>query len=287
MPTTARSSALSKLAEHATFSGAEPTTGRRARLQGHGHAQARRGTARLRPRSHGTPRTGFRCTSRSRAGSSPRARPRRHGYHFGATPACVHITPPAGAKVVDLGSGHSTERAARRGQDAAGDRRFRPRPFTLAAPDTLVGLPRTDVRLISDAGAALVTYGQGLGGIAVIERRDQARRARRQPARNLPAVSIGGATGHELPTPLGTLVAWQRGGASYTLVGSLPPNAAEAAPRADWRDRGPSRRADSSRPTAPSPPSTRRPHRRAGRRLTDISAPTAPARPHRCGSCSG
>ena len=45
-------------------------------------------------------------------------------------------------------------------------------PFTLAAPDTLVGLPRTDVRLVSDGEqpAALVTYGKGLGGIAVIER---------------------------------------------------------------------------------------------------------------------
>ncbi len=44
-------------------------------------------------------------------------------------------------------------------------------PFTLAAPTTLVGLPRQSVQLLDWDGhpAALVTYGQGLGGIAVIE----------------------------------------------------------------------------------------------------------------------
>jgi hypothetical protein len=45
-------------------------------------------------------------------------------------------------------------------------------------------------------------------------------------------VSIGGATGHELPTALGTIITVERGGVSYTLVGSLPPNAAETALRA-------------------------------------------------------
>ncbi len=44
-------------------------------------------------------------------------------------------------------------------------------PFTLAAPNTLVGLPRRSVSLLDWGGhpAALVTYGQNLGGIAVIE----------------------------------------------------------------------------------------------------------------------
>ena len=45
-------------------------------------------------------------------------------------------------------------------------------------------------------------------------------------------MTIDGATGHELPTALGTLVSVERGGVTYTLVGSLPPNAAEAALRA-------------------------------------------------------
>ncbi len=44
-------------------------------------------------------------------------------------------------------------------------------PFTLGAPATLVGLPRQSAQLLDWSGhpAALVTYGQGLGGIAVIE----------------------------------------------------------------------------------------------------------------------
>ena len=107
-------------------------------------------------------------------------------------------------------------------------------PFTLAAPDTLVGLPRTDVRLISDGKqpAALVTYGKGLGAIAVIERSATTSGQADNPLASLPSVSIGGATGHELPTALGTVITVERGGVSYTLLGSLPPNAAEAALRA-------------------------------------------------------
>ena len=44
-------------------------------------------------------------------------------------------------------------------------------PFTLVAPNTLDGLPQQSVQLLDWGGspAALVTYGQGLGGIAVIE----------------------------------------------------------------------------------------------------------------------
>jgi hypothetical protein len=105
-------------------------------------------------------------------------------------------------------------------------------PFELSAPATLVGLPRTGVRLIGDGGdaAALVTYGKGLGVIAVLER--AAKSSEDNPLEGLPSVSIGGATGHELPTALGTLITVERSGVSYTLIGSLPPNAAEAALRA-------------------------------------------------------
>ena len=78
-----------------------------------------------------------------------------------------------------------------------------------------------------------MTYGKGLGAIAVIERAGRRpATAATSPLAGLPAVSIGGATGHELPTALGTLITVERGGVSYTLVGSLPPNAAEAALRA-------------------------------------------------------
>ena len=42
----------------------------------------------------------------------------------------------------------------------------------------------------------------------------------------LPSVSIGGTTGHELATALGTVVTFTRDGVSYTVLGSIPPAAA-------------------------------------------------------------
>jgi hypothetical protein len=93
-----------------------------------------------------------------------------------------------------------------------------------------------------DAGggkAALVTYGAGLGGIAVLEQAAPAH----DPAPSggggggdrglaLPKVSIGGIDGQELATALGTVVRFERGGVQYTIIGSVPPAAAEAAARA-------------------------------------------------------
>jgi hypothetical protein len=51
-------------------------------------------------------------------------------------------------------------------------------------------------------------------------------------APGLQELSIDGATGHELATALGTVVEFERGGVAYTVVGSVPPAAAEAAARA-------------------------------------------------------
>jgi hypothetical protein len=45
-------------------------------------------------------------------------------------------------------------------------------------------------------------------------------------------VSINGATGQELATPLGTVVRFTRGGVAYTVLGSVAPYAAETASRA-------------------------------------------------------
>ena len=156
---------------------------------------------------------------------------------YGAVdPSALTITPPASAKVVDLGSlGHTAGSAKSSGHsETQGLTAVSAAvPFTLSAPDTLVGLPRTDVRLVSDGKnpAALVTYGKGLGAIAVVER-PATKAGGDNPLAGLPSVSIGGATGHELPTALGTLITVERGGVSYTLIGSLPPSAAEAALRA-------------------------------------------------------
>ena len=149
--------------------------------------------------------------------------------------ADVNITPPATAKVVDLSPPSST----------AGDKNAKPVtgvaavaaavPFTLQAPDELVGLPRQETRLIQSGGTpgAAVVYGQGLGAIVVLERRPDAKAGSPSGGLSqLPQVSINGATGHELPTALGTVIQFEKGGVAYTLVGSLPPAAAEAAARA-------------------------------------------------------
>jgi hypothetical protein len=108
--------------------------------------------------------------------------------------------------------------------------------FPLAAPDTLVGLPRQMVRLVQAGNqpGALIVYGQGLGAIAVYERAAQAQTgtaATDSPLAQLPSVSINGATGHELATALGTGVEVDRSGVSYLIAGSIPASAAEAAAR--------------------------------------------------------
>ena len=81
----------------------------------------------------------------------------------------------------------------------------------------------------------MVGYGENLGGMVVIERRRPAlrRAATGGPGGlSLPTVSINGAKGQELSTPLGTVLTFTRGGVSYTVLGSVPATAAELAARA-------------------------------------------------------
>src|SRR5262249_58320510 len=100
-------------------------------------------------------------------------------------------------------------------------------------PDTLVGLPRQDVRLVGngDSKAAVVVYGQGLGAIVVVERQAKPG-ANSGVMGSLPEVSLNGVTAHELATQLGTALTWKQGEGSYVLAGSVPSAAAEAAARA-------------------------------------------------------
>jgi outer membrane lipoprotein-sorting protein len=166
------------------------------------------------------------------------------------------ISPPAGAKVVKIstpGNGTAAGHAARTEPRAklkahhsqasvsgvaAVARRL---PFALVAPNTLVGLPRQTVQLLDWAGkpAALVTYGQNLGGVAVIEQAPSPDATNSQSSGqggggslSLPTVSIHGATGQELDTALGTVVRFTRRGVAYTVLGSVPAVAADAAARA-------------------------------------------------------
>ena len=155
-----------------------------------------------------------------------------HISYGAVSDAAVSVSPPAGAKTVDVGTpsaNHGSDSTAKpvsgldAVQAAAG--------FQVVAPDTLVGLPRQDVRLVGKA--ALVVYGHGLGAIVVVERAADtaASGSGGGMLSSLPTVSLDGSTGHELATQLGTVLGWQRNGVDFVLAGSLPPAAAETAAR--------------------------------------------------------
>ena len=169
--------------------------------------------------------------------SSPVLELEATGVNFEAVPASTfEISPPAGAEVVNLSpadlegpQGHATEAVGTAAVSAAVD-------FPLAAPPSLAGLPQSEVRAIEVDGdtAALVTYGKGLGGIAVIESKaepaDEASGGDQELG--LPKVVIGDVKGEELDTALGSALHFTRDGVSYILIGSVPPAAIEAAARA-------------------------------------------------------
>ena len=164
------------------------------------------------------------------------------------------VKPPSNAKVVELGSAsagaaHVAATAKAKATAAkAGHGRLAALPagtalpFTLDAPASLAGLPKTGVKLISfgKQPAAIVTYGQHLGAIVVVERAADAAKAAApakpgsspdSQASGLPSVSINGATGTEIATALGTLLKFDAKGISFVVVGSVPPAAAEMAAR--------------------------------------------------------
>jgi outer membrane lipoprotein-sorting protein len=149
----------------------------------------------------------------------------------------LDVTPPAGAKVVEMNApSHGRQAHAGGEPNVSGAAAVaRQLDFPLSAPARLAGLPRKSVSLLSFEGTrgAISTYGRGLGAIVVVQRKaDGAPASRRSgPAADLPKVNIDGATGTELATALGTVVTFERGGVSYTVAGSVPPVAAENAAR--------------------------------------------------------
>lgn len=239
--------AIKDLAKHARLSGAIPSdvAGRPAY------------TVRVSPKSgggmlggaqiawdavHGTP---LRAAVYARGDSSPVLELKVTDISFGpVSPSVFDVTPPSGVKVTNL-TPPSAE-AAHRGHGVApvsGAAAVRKRTsFALAAPESLAGLPRDEVRLVSSGrhSGALVTYGRGLGTIAVLEAPADGKAGStapanpangEQPGLQLPKVSINGSDGQELPTALGTALMFQRGGVRYVVAGSVPPAAAEAAAR--------------------------------------------------------
>jgi outer membrane lipoprotein-sorting protein len=147
----------------------------------------------------------------------------------------VVVSPPPGAKTIDLGA-FAGARPPEPASQVSGLQAVEAAVgFRVAAPDSLVGLPRRDVRLVggADSRAALVVYGHDLGAILIVERKAHLAAPHSGGLlSSLPPVSLDGHTGHELATQLGTVIEWQRDGIAYVLAGSLPPAAAEAAARA-------------------------------------------------------
>ena len=154
---------------------------------------------------------------------------------FGAvSDADLRIERPAGTRVVEIDHAAADHHGGGIGRSAAVASVQAKLDFDLSAPRELAGLPRRSVRTIrlGDEAGALATYGKGIGALMVIEHPagDEA-----GPGGDLPGLqqlSIGGATARELTTALGTLIQFERGGVSYTVLGSVPPAAAEAAARA-------------------------------------------------------
>ena len=106
---------------------------------------------------------------------------------YGAISTSVFdVTPPTGSKVVTVSTpkANTADKAGKAGK--AGKAKHAHvsgvaavashLPFTLVAPSSIVGLPRHTVSLLDSGGkaGALVTYGENLGGIVVIEQKADA-----------------------------------------------------------------------------------------------------------------
>jgi outer membrane lipoprotein-sorting protein len=187
---------------------------------------------------HGVP---LRLAVYSTQSSSPVLELTATEVSYGAVPSSVFaFTPPTDAKVTEI-EPPSAQTGARGGASnhtvtheqglAAVQAAV---PFTLDAPATLAGMARNEVRgaQINGHAAALITYGEGLGGIAVLESATEAggETASRSAETaggflgELPKVALPGASASELPTPLGTMLSFQRANVAYLLAGSVTPS---------------------------------------------------------------
>jgi len=232
--------ALTRLARGANVSGAEPTTvaGRPAyavRIGPRGHAGLLGGARLAWDAATGTPLSVGVCAA---GRSDPVLELTATDVSFGPVDASVFdVQPPAGTRTVDLTpqlrrlAAATAHAKGHRATPVAGLARVRRAAgFAVSAPAALAGLPRTGVRLAPGA-SVVAAYGRGPGGLLVLERPAAAGDRAGDALDALPAVSVGGATGHELATPLGTVLTFERGGVAYTVLGSVPPATAERAAR--------------------------------------------------------
>lgn len=185
----------------------------------------------------------------ARGDSSPVLSLSASGVSYGPVSLSVFkISPPAGDHVVTVssptGTGTNTGKFKSHGRHAAVAgvaavaRRL---PFALAAPPRLAGMARQSVTLLDFSGhpGALVTYGKGLGGIAVIEQLGHGASVGGAGSSGggegqgltIPTISVHGVTAQQLPTALGTVVSFARDGVSYTVLGSVGSGTADRAAR--------------------------------------------------------
>jgi len=167
---------------------------------------------------------------------------------FGPVDGSVfEVDPPANAKEVDLTALKSEAAAkAEKSRNApakksvTGLRSVQAKlPFRISAPKAIGGRKLEVVALMGegDDAAAVLTYGNGIGAIAVVQSA-----AKPEPKETgsgwdddgsfaLPTVRVRGAEATKLQTALGSVVTFTRKGVSFTVMGSLPGDRVVAAAR--------------------------------------------------------
>jgi outer membrane lipoprotein-sorting protein len=246
--------ALAKLAQHAVVSPANPTdiAGQAAysvRITPKASEGGMIGGLQLAwDAAHGIP---LDVALYAKGSSSPVLELQATNISFGTVPASdFTIGIPPGAKVNNVDTMHSSSSSsgktaeAHHGAFKAGAQGLAAvraaLPFALDAPPTLDNLAQSSVRQLTVNGqpAALLTYGQQLGTVVVLERAASA--TRQAPGAgssdgggrlSLPTTAINGAKASILPTAIGTLISFERNGISYTIAGSVPRGVAEAVAR--------------------------------------------------------
>jgi len=176
--------------------------------------------------------------------STPVLELRATSVNFGPVqPSVFAISPPPGAHVVQIspqgaaaassGTGAAHHLVVATGVTAVSAAL----PFSLDAPASLGGLQRDHVAALDWNGklSALARYGQGLGSVAVVEFQAGAHNGTGGAGGgllgSLPHVSLGDVTASELPTALGTVIEFTRGGVDYVVAGFVGPAAVEAVAR--------------------------------------------------------
>lgn len=190
----------------------------------------------------------------AKGSSTPVLELKATGISYGRVQNSVFdIQPPAGTKVVRVslpkatnagtGSTSKSSKSRKHAKPITGVAAVQKHvSFTLAAPASLAGRARKSVALIGGSGhqGAMLFYGKGLGGIAVLERPASAGGSTLPsssgsggdgPGLTIPTTTINGVTAQQLPTPLGTVLQFTRGGVSYVVLGSVTASTADAAAR--------------------------------------------------------